>query len=487
MGIRTGEEYRKSLNDGRRLFIDGDVIEDVASYDPFKGVINTIAQIYDSQHSEFYANATTYVSPTSGERVSTSYLPAQTLTEFQQRLRCDYIRTDLTCGMMGRLTDFMSAFLLDHEAGARAMGKIEVAEKYQWLIEHSRENDLQLTHTLIDPQSDRSVRGVPAEAVRLVEKRADGIVVSGARLLSTLAPVANECYVGAFLPRFEGEEEFTLTFSLPMNTPGLKIVARESFDKIRSLFDRPLSGRFDEGDAILLFDNVFVPEERVIIAGDIAAYNGCRPLSVGYTALQATARSNAKLRFLTGLCALVASATGRDKTSHYQQKVGELVALLNLSEGLMQAACSQGADIAAARARGEIYPSAQLGEPSTQSSFGGAAINIFYPYANTLAVECLKMLAGSGQLSITKEDYDNPELKPLLNRLMIGPGINAEDRIQLMKLVWEVTGTEFGSRQSLYERLYSGDPVKNKEVWYNAKKRTECENMVRRLLGWPSA
>ena len=91
----------------------------------------------------------------------------------------------------------------------------------------------------------------------------------------------------------------------------------------------------------------------------------------------------------------------------------------------------------------------------------------------------------SPPFNITEKDYDNPELTPLLDRLMIGPGINAKDRIQLMKLVWDVTGTEFASRQSLYERLYAGDPGKNREIWFHARKRTESENMVRRLLGWP--
>lgn len=107
-----------------------------------------------------------------------------------------------------------------------------------------------------------------------MERRKDGIVVPGARLLSTLAPVANEVIVGPYQPRLPGENDKCLLFSLPMNAKGLTILRREPYSEGRSVFDWPLTSRYDEGDAILIFDDVFVPDERVAIAGDIGAFNG---------------------------------------------------------------------------------------------------------------------------------------------------------------------------------------------------------------------
>ena len=177
--------------------------------------------------------------------------------------------------------------------------------------------------------------------MHLVERRADGIVVSGCRMLSTLAPVANECYVGPYHPRLPGEEKFALAFVVPMNAPGLSTLGRESFHRGQGRFDRPLSSRFDEGDAILMFDNVFVPNERTIVAGDIEAYNGIMANRAGYTSLQACTRSTVKLRFLTGMALAIARANGRDKTPAYQAAIGELTALVTIAEGIRSGAMSR--------------------------------------------------------------------------------------------------------------------------------------------------
>nr|UII03343.1 4-hydroxyphenylacetate 3-monooxygenase oxygenase component [Paraburkholderia sp.] len=485
MGIRTGTEYIESLKDGRKLFIDGKLVQDVTTYAPLKRIIQTIADVFDAQHNEAYHDILTYVSPETGERVSKTYFPAQTVEEFRERRRCEYLRTDLTYGMMGRLTDFMSAFFLDQAASFRAQGFHEAAERTEWYIEHCRKYDLQVTHALIDPQSDRSREDAPNEAVRIVERRSDGIVVRGARLLSTLAPVANECYVGPYFPRIPGEDDFAAIFTMPMNATGLKILARESFDKGRSLFDRPLSGRFDEGDAVLVFDDVFIPSERVMVPGDVRGWNAALAATVGYVGIQAVTRSAAKLRFLSGLAALVAQANGRAKMPATQEKLGELVAYVAIADALGDAACVDAARRAEAHQRGEVGLAGRgPGEPrySDQASF--AALNVLFPSVNDTATDLLRMVAGSGPLAMTEADCDNPEIKPLIDRLLIGPAIDARHRLQLMKMVWDMTSTEFGSRQTLYERLYSGDPAKNRQRWFTSPKRIECEDMAKRLLGW---
>lgn len=485
MGIRTGAQYKQSLKDNRRLFIDGELVTDVTSYPPLQRVIDSVAATFDLQHDPAWQEVITYVSPSSGERVSTTYLPARSHAEFQQRLRCDYARTDATYGMMGRLTDFMSAFLLDQQLALRVSGFTDEADRTQAYIDRCREEDLCITHALIDPQSDRSRIDAPQEATRIVERRADGIVVSGARLLSTLAPIANECYVGPFYPRQAGEADFAVVFTMPMNADGLKIVARESYDKGRSLFDRPLTGRFDEGDAILVFDNVFIPDERVMIAGNIDAYNSLIGRAPGYVGVQATARSTAKLRFITGLCELVAQANGRAKSPRFQEMIGELIGLVHMAEGLQKAACIEGVEFIERMEAGTLFaPGHAIGEAVFPGAAGFAALTLFFPQANTQALETLKNIVGSGGITMTEADYENPELKPLIDRLLIGPGIDARHRLQLMKLAWDMTAEQFGSRQHLYEKYYSGDPIRNRINWYQHPKRLECEGLVRRLLGW---
>src|SRR5262245_31685882 len=483
MPIKTGQQYIDSLRDGRRLYIDGKVVADVTAYPPLQGVIGTIAGLHDDQHDPALRDILTYVSPLSGERVSTTYLQAHTPAEFAALAGCFHLRAKRTFGLMGRLTDFMSAFLVDTAVALSALGKCEAAARAEGMVELCRENDLQVTHALIDPQSDRSTLDAPSEAVQVVERRADGVVVSGCRLLSTLAPVANECYVGPYYPRQVGEEKFMLAFVVPMNTPGLTTLARESFHRGETSFDRPLSSRFDEGDAILMFDRVLVPHERMIVDGDIEAYNGMLTARPGYTPLQATIRSIMKLRFLAGVATAIARANGRDKLPRFQAAIGELIALVSVAEGIRAGAIAEGLRRAEALARGDLRIEGDgLSGPKTIGVCGGAAINFFFPYANTKAADVLRIAAGSGVLAMSAADYAHPEVGPLMDNWLIGPGITAKKRLELMKLAWDMTGTEFGSRAGLYERLYSGDPEINAQRWFRSGITAECEQLVHELL-----
>ena len=285
--------------------------------------------------------------------MSTTYLEARTREEFSALAGCFHLRAKRTFGLMGRLTDFMSAFLVDQAVALRALGKTEAAARAQGMVELCRENDFEVTHALIDPQSDRSTLDAPSQAVQVVERTAEGVVVSGCRMLSTLAPVANECYVGPYYPRKAGEDKFVLAFVVPMNAPGLSILCRESFHRGQSAFDRPLSSRFDEGDAILMFDRVLVPHERMIIDGDLEAYNGMLSSRPGYTPIQATIRSTMKLRFLAGMATAIARANGRDKLPRFQAAIGELIALVSVAEGIRAGAVEEGIRRAEAFARGE--------------------------------------------------------------------------------------------------------------------------------------
>jgi aromatic ring hydroxylase len=142
-------------------------------------------------------------------------------------------------------------------------------------------------------------------------------VTSYPRMLSTLAPVSNELWVGPYMPRKAGEEDYALSFALPVATRGLKFVCREPYDTGRSSFDRPLSSRFDEGDAMAILDDVLVPWERVFAARDLEIYNLMLPAFPGTPVLQAVVRGTVKLRFLTGLACLVAQAIGRTEVPRY--------------------------------------------------------------------------------------------------------------------------------------------------------------------------
>ena len=194
---------------------------------------------------------------------------------------------------------------------------IENLQRYQ---RDCRAHDWCLTHTLVDPQVDRS-RGPAGQAdpelvLHRVRETDAGIVVRGARMLSTLAPFANELSVGPFYPRRPGEETTRSALPYLWEHPAY---AFSVASRTISVADRSITAVVPLGreDALAIFDDALVPWERVFVAGDLTAYNDLVHSGPGLTLLQATTRGLVKLRFLIGLAARLAEAIGRDSDPHH--------------------------------------------------------------------------------------------------------------------------------------------------------------------------
>ena len=472
MGIRTGSEYVESLRDGRTIYVNGERVRDVTQHDPFRGVIATLASLYDLQHQR--RDELTYSSPRDGSPVPASFIIADTLEQAQWRIRAEEIRADFTFGLMGRMPDFCNALLADVYAARGFLGKREAryTENLARYYDQASEHDWCLTHTLVDPQIDRSKgpaeQDDPFAALRIVRESDRGLIVRGAKMLSTLAPFANELWVGPFYPRRPGEEAYALCFAIPMDTPGLKFICRETFDSGRSRFDRPLSSRFDEEDALAIFDDVTVPWERVFINGDIDIFNGLMSRGPGYAMLQGGIRGMVKLRFLAGLACQLAEAIGRTDAPHVQANLGELIANAELVSGLIRAGAQ------------EIVAGATQSLPHRSLA---ATLWVLIPQVQMRAVEVIRQLSGSGLiLTPTEKDFNNPEIAAYLDKYLRGKDTTARDRVQLFKLAWDMIGEPFGSRQLQYEWFYSGDPIFTRQRFYRSPISRQFKAMVTRLL-----
>ncbi len=472
MGIRTGKEFVESLRDDRTIYVNGERVKDVTEYAPFRGVVATLASLYDLQHQR--RDELTYASPKTGAPVAAGFLLAETLEAAEFRSRAEEIRADHTLGLMGRMPDFCNAMLTDFMAARAHLGRRETryADNLARYYEECRDRDWCLTHTLVDPQVDRSKgpgeQSDPFTALRLVRETDAGLVVRGAKMLSTLAPFANELFVGPFYPRQAGEEPYALTFALPMSTPGLKFICRETYDGGRSDFDRPLSSQYDEEDALAVFDDVLVPWERVFINGDIETFNSILARTPGYAQLQGTIRGMVKLRFLAGLALHLAEAIGRSDLMHVQAQIGELVANAELVSGLVRAGAQ------------EVTRGTTRGLPHRSLA---AALWVLMPQAQMRAAEVIRQLSGSGLIMTpTESDFANPEIAGYLDKYLRGKDISARDRVQLFKLAWDMIGEPFGSRQLQYEWFYSGDPYFTRTRFFRSPVTREFKAMVDRVL-----
>jgi 4-hydroxyphenylacetate 3-monooxygenase len=283
MGIRTGKELLQSLRDDRQLFIDGERVSDVTADPRFAGAAQSLAELYDMQYDPALGARMTFLSPTSGERVGLSFIEPRSIDDLIRRREMVKIWMDATCGMFGRSPDFMNIFFTGFASAADEFGHKDkrFTENIRAYHTHIRDNDICMTHTLVNPQVDRS-RPVEKQdkdlAAKIVKETDAGIVIRGARMVSTLCAYAHDLLVlpSTYLATSKEAEPYAFGFSVAVNAPGLRFICRPSVthQNAASPMDYPLSARFDETDAMVIFDDVLVPWERVFIHRDAELCNG---------------------------------------------------------------------------------------------------------------------------------------------------------------------------------------------------------------------
>src|SRR5438046_3193545 len=249
MPARTGEQYIKGLQQQEReIWLGGERVKDVTTHPGLANGVRSVAALYDMQHDPTLRDEMTYVSPTTGDRVGLSFIIPRTKLELEQRRTMMLHWARATCGMVGRSPDFMNVTFAAWSAAAEyfGRGRPEFARNLRRYYEHISENDLTLTHSLINLQRSRTISGVfnlqEGTALQVKRETGAGIVVNGARVLATLGPLADE--IAVYSPRLarhtEPHSPFALNSAIPLGTPGLRLLRRACFDLGRSHFDHTL-------------------------------------------------------------------------------------------------------------------------------------------------------------------------------------------------------------------------------------------------------
>jgi anthranilate 3-monooxygenase (FAD) / 4-hydroxyphenylacetate 3-monooxygenase len=482
MPARSGREYVESIRkQAASVYLGGRRVTDVTAEPVFQEPIRAIAEQYDMQHDPAYRDVMTYPSPTTGRPVSTSFLVPRSREDLVKKRKHFKLRADHNFGFMGRSPDFMNQFVtgwhLMADRFARAGTRFgDNATRY---YEHVREHDLFLTHMLINPQIDRSKTSAEQEDPYLhlgrVRETPDGIVVRGAKMLGTMAPITEEVAVIPFGGVPPGDDAYALAFAIPTATPGLSFICRETVSPLpRSRFDHPLSSRFEEMDCIAVFEDVLVPWDRVMVDGSPGSAQIINTLGADYGALlnvQTSARMLSQLEFFCGLAMKVADAIGITGFLHVQEKLGEMLSHMEI-------------------ARAVFYGSEAMAQrlPSGVWVPGGHGLRAFHLQTGKVYsrfVEIVQTLAAGGFFYAPSEaDLASPEIRPHIDRYVRGrAGVSAEERIALFKLAWDATGEAFAQRMAQYVRFYSGDPIRLTAGFYAQYDRAPLLELVERALG----
>ncbi len=287
------------------------------------------------------------IRPRRGNKVGRSFLIPRTMEDLRSVTAAMRVWQDYTHGMMGRAPDYINRAISGYAGGAAFLAEADPrfganALRYH---EYLRENDLCLTHTLIPPQANRAVSmqqlSDPYIAARVKDETDAGIVIRGCRMLATL-PISDEIMVfpSTLLKSAVEDAPYAFGFSIPNDTPGLRFICRESLDYGRSHFDHPLGSRYEEMDAVVVFDDVLVPWENVLLYRDINRCNQAysRTGAVVHMTHQVVVKNIAKTEFLLGLAAMLVNAIAAESLQHIQEKLAEIWVNLETMRAFLRAA-----------------------------------------------------------------------------------------------------------------------------------------------------
>ncbi|MFN0263732.1 4-hydroxyphenylacetate 3-hydroxylase family protein [Tepidamorphus sp. 3E244] len=448
---RTGAEHIKSLQDGRTVYLDGKQIEDVTTHPAFRNAVHSAASFYDFQSQPENIELMTFAPNGGNRRVSRAWQRSRNYEELVQRRKALQQLARLSYGFMGRSPDHVASAVTGQIMGIDVFEAYDEkrAKAYMDYYHYASREDLFLTYVIINPQANRSKDWGEQDAelvAKIVDEDSTGITIRGAKMLGTSSIMANEVFVANLQPLKPGEEDLAFSCAVPMNAKGLQVLSRKSYEASAvSTFDNPLSSRYDENDALMYFEDVKVPWDRVFVHRNV---DMCRkqfhdtPGHI-FQNYQAQIRLSIKLKFLIGMARKLADTIGTTAIPSVMEQLGHLAAQANMIDAMLAGMEASGT------MRGDYYL------PNKSHIYSAQVLSQeLYPKI----VEKIRELAGGSLIMLPSsvDDFANADLARIIRTTQSSPVASPDDRTKFMKACWDAIGSEFGSRHTQYEMFYAG-------------------------------
>ena len=431
------------------MFWDGDKIEDVTKDARFRVPIALAARDYeydDPERRELISYETE-----EGTRAHRVFQVPRTEADLQKRLE---LATQMS--IVGGVTGVYMA--LQSVKDEVAQVEPRYAENIENLWRYARDNDLRAAEVITDAKGDRSRRAHqqddPDLYLRIVDRSDKGIVVRGAKLHITGAALVHELVVMPTKSMRHEESDYAVSFSVPTHTPGVKIINRSFAPADLCEFDYPASAHHSVPEGFVIFDDVFVPWERVFLAGeDRLAGVFARSLGLWERTLGMVEAAE-RAEIMVGLALLVSEQQGKGGKDDVQNAVAEMVCYAQLIRMSLDWAC----------AHYETTPSGMV-HPSVL----GVNVGKYYFAANYHAiVQRLHDLGGGLVLTLPKEaDLRNPESGKYLRKyLHTTPDVDVEARMRIYNLIRDLTADAYGG-WNLVTTLQAGGGLVAQRIMMN--------------------
>ncbi|MBF6571459.1 MAG: gamma-aminobutyrate dehydratase [Candidatus Binataceae bacterium] len=441
MGLRSVEEYRNSLRDGRAVFFRGERVADVTAHPVIGIAVEHATTDYRMAEDPRYRSLA--VVEEQGSLYSRYYHIPRNGGDLNMRkdLIAAATREGATLVVLIKEigTDALLALTVMGERMAAA-GQPAYRERIRDFYRHCRDNDLAVAVAQTDVKGDRSLgpsaQEHPDYYVRIVEERRDGIVVRGAKVHTSVSTNANEIIVLPTRAMRPEDQPYAVAFAVPANTPGLKMIASPHGSSPKDPFEHPISARHKMMETLTVFDNVFVPRERIFLQGETAFAGPMALMFVRFHRFTAVSYKLPLLELMAGAAHAIAEANGTLRAGHVRDKLTQLAAYHTTVRGLIEHAAAS-----CTIEDGVAIPNTLLTNVAK------------YHFAHNYhqAVQIVQDLAGG--LLVTApaaEDLTSEATRDYVLRYMGGAkGFDSEQRLRLLNLIGDLTASDFGGYQEV--------------------------------------
>lgn len=469
--LMTGDEYRRSLRDGRRIIAGGEEVADVTEHPLFRGGIDVLAQLYDAQFDTATRDITTYVDPETNHRMSVGWLVPRTKDDLARRRRLGDLSTDLTFGVFGRPPDYGPTLAMGFLS---AMHKLEQREpdapaKINAFIDFARKGNVMSTDLIADAQADRTLPSAQNPGrLRCVEERPDGIVVYGSKPVASAATQGHWGGIATLLSPGMDPDAVMWAY-LPVNAENVTFIAREPVSDPRfSADDHPLDSRGEEVDAFIVFDRVFIPWERVFSFRNedtLPLY-----LDVGvFPQWQILSRMARRAEIFAATAQLIVDVLGTEGIPPVRAAVADVFAYAAVLE-----AC-----VTAAEEKATLTPHGVCVPDRGLVTAGRLHAIVELPRI----MQTLRELCGQGLVSrFTAKDLEREDVGGWVDEFLPGHNVTARGKNKLLNFVWDLTCGPQAARVALFENVNSTPPPAVRQQVYQGYDPTRAVQHLRRFL-----
>jgi 4-hydroxybutyryl-CoA dehydratase/vinylacetyl-CoA-Delta-isomerase len=475
--MMNGNEYRESLRKLKRdVYAFGEKIDDVVDHPLTRPHVNAAAMTYELAHDPRYQDLTTATSHLSGRRINRFTHIHQSPDDLVRKVKMIRLLGQETGSCFQRCVGFdglnavyNTTYLIDQKFGTGYHSRLRS------YLAYVQDSDVMVDGAMTDTKGNRglapSKQADPDLYVHIVERKEDGIVVRGAKAHQTGGVNSHEVLVMPTTALGEEDRDYAVSFAVPADTPGLTFIfGRQTND------ERKLGGDIDQGnprfgfvggEAMIVFDNVFVPWERVFMCGE---YEFARPLVEMFSSFHRQNYGACKVGMadvLIGAAALIARYNGAEDASHIRDK---LVEMTHLAETLHN--CSL-----ACSSEGQMTPS------------GSCYVNPLL--ANTVKLNTTRFMYEIGRLAHdiaggllgtlpSEKDLRHPVVGPYMQKYLQGAAeFPTEDRLRVLRLIENITGVS-----ALVECMHgAGSPQTQRIAIYRQANLAGKMELAKRLAG----